>query len=91
MKQRDKSDKVELKEIKPQKLRESLKYHSDIIVGNMDRIMGEKKITQEQLSESMETDQSHLNKVMRNKRGITLKFLVRTAFSLDVKLIELVR
>lgn len=91
MKYKDKEDKVEIKEIQPAKLRELIKTQTEKIVGNIDRIMGDKNITQDVLSDGMLTSQSHLNRMMRQKKGFTIKFLVRCSYSLDVKLTELVK
>jgi len=82
---------VEIKELTPAETRDALKKSMDTIVGNIDKIMGEKKITQENLAYGIGSSQPHLNYILRKKKGITIKVLSRIAKVLDVKLYELVK
>ena len=82
---------LEIKELTKNEIGYQLKIHMDIIVGNIDRIMGEKNITQENLAYGIKSTQSHLNYIMRKKKGITINVLGRIAKILDVKIHELLK
>jgi DNA-binding Xre family transcriptional regulator len=81
----------EIKEVKRSEIRDLLKSNMDLIVGNIERVMKEKRITQESLAHGICSEQQHVSYLLRKKSGITINVLGRIAKAMDVKLYELVK
>ena len=82
----------QLKYLTRDDVRELLKNNMNIIVGNIEKIMKEKNITQEELSGAMRSEQQHISYILRKKgKGITINVIGRIAEALNTSISDLAK
>lgn len=81
----------EIKSLKRDEVSKYLKNNMDIIVNNIISMMVKKNITQERLADAINSDQGHLNYILKSRKGITVNVLSRIAYAFDVPLYEMVK
>jgi plasmid maintenance system antidote protein VapI len=73
-------------------VRDLLKTNMDVIVGNIEKIMKEKNITQENLATAMRSEQQHVSYILRKRgKGITINVIGRIASALNTSISELAK